>query len=239
MAASKGIHSGHRQRLKDRFLREGLDGFEKHNVLELLLFYAIPQRDTNPIAHALLNKFGTLSGVFEASIEELCTVDGISDHTATFLKLIPSVWRRASGEVRSDKCYDSLYKIGELLLNRYAGLTVETVMLVLLDNSWHILDIVKLAEGSVNQVRMDTRKLIEHAIRTNASMAVLAHNHPNGTLIPSTEDIVTTTEVANAFRAIRVEFLEHLLIANGRYEPLLSKTEGAFWQKSKSNAFYS
>ncbi len=238
MAEKKGIHSGHRQRLKERFLREGLDGFEKHNMLELLLFYTIPQKDTNPIAHALLDRFGTLSGVFSASIEELCTVSGVSEHTATLIKLIPEIWRNAACEIRPDVRYDSVDKLGRLMVDRFAGLTVETVILVLMDNSWHIIEMVKLAEGSVNQVRMDTRKLIENAIRTNASMALLAHNHPNGTLVPSTEDIVTTTDVANAFRTIRVEFLEHLLIADNQYMPLLSKTEGVFWQKCKTNAFY-
>lgn len=238
MAEKKNIHSGHRQRLKERFLREGLDGFEKHNILELLLFYTIPQRDTNPIAHALLNRFGSLSGVFSASLEELCTVNGVSEHTATLIKLIPEIWRNAACEVLPDVRYDSVDKLGRLLIDRFAGMTVEVIFLVLMDNSWHILEIVKLGEGSVNQVRMDTRKLIEHAIRTNAAMAVLAHNHPNGTLVPSPEDMVTTTEVAHAFRTIRVEFLEHLLIAGNRYEPLLSKAEGVFWQKSKTDAFY-
>lgn len=238
MAEKKGIHSGHRQRLKERFLREGLDGFEKHNMLELLLFYTIPQKDTNPIAHALLDRFGSLGGVFSASVEELCTVNGVSEHTATLIKLIPEMWRNVACELRPDVRYDSVDKLGRLMLDRFAGLTVETIILVLMDNSWHILEIIKLGEGSVNQVRMDTRKLIEHAIRTNAAMALLAHNHPNGTLVPSPEDLVTTTAVAAAFQTIHVEFLEHLLVAGNRYLPLLSQTEGVFWQKSKTNAFY-
>lgn len=238
MAEKKSIHSGHRQRLKERFLRDGLDGFEKHNMLELLLFYTIPQKDTNPIAHALLDRFGSLGGVFSASVDELCTVNGVSEHTATLIKLIPEMWRNVACEIRPDVRYDSVNKLGRLMIDRLSGLTVETIILVLMDNSWHILEIIKLGEGSVNQVRMDTRKLIEHAIRTNAAMALLAHNHPNGTLVASPEDLVTTTAVAAAFQTIRVEFLEHLLVAGDRYLPLLSQTEGVFWQKSKTNAFY-
>ncbi|MBQ4599019.1 MAG: RadC family protein [Clostridia bacterium] len=238
MAEKKSIHSGHRQRLKERFLRDGLDGFEKHNMLELLLFYTIPQKDTNPIAHALLDRFGSLGGVFSASVDELCTVSGVSEHTATLIKLIPEMWRNVACEIRPDVRYDSVNKLGRLMIDRLSGLTVETIILVLMDNSWHILEIIKLGEGSVNQVRMDTRKLIEHAIRTNAAMALLAHNHPNGTLVASPEDLVTTTAVAAAFQTIRVEFLEHLLVAGDRYLPLLSQTEGVFWQKSKTNAFY-
>ena len=238
MAEKKGIHSGHRQRLKERFLRDGLDGFEKHNMLELLLFYAIPQRDTNPIAHALLDRFGSLQGVFSASVEELCTVDGISEHTATLIKLVPSIWRNAACEIQNDIRYDSLHKIAGLLLKHFAGLTVETALLVLMDNNWHILDIKKVAEGSVNQVHLDTRKLIELAIRANASMVLLAHNHPNGTLVPSPEDMATTTTIARAFNTIHVEFLEHLLIAGNDYIPLVSQCQGVFWQKSKTDAFY-
>lgn len=235
----KHPHGGHRARLKERFLREGLGGFEKHNILELLLFFGIPQRDTNPIAHALLKRFGSLSGVFEASVEELCTVDGVSEHTATLLKLIPEVNRAALCEVRdSDKRYDTLNKIGELLLRYYAGLTVETVTLLLLDNSDRVIDLVKICDGSVNRVQFDTRKLVEQALRPRVSRVVLAHNHPNGTAVPSAEDMETTAAVAGAFRTVNVEFLEHLLIAGDRFEPLLSKCQGIFWSRRRSRAFY-
>ena len=234
----KNLHSGHRERVKERFLRDGLDGFEKHNILELLLFYSIPQRDTNPIAHELINRFGSLRGVFDASIEELCTVNGVSRHTAALIKLVPSVWGMVASEVDNSEVYDSISKLGRLLVKRYAGVTIETVFLVLLDNSWHIIDIVNLGEGSVNRVGIDTRKIIECCIRKNASMALLSHNHPNGVLIPSSEDITTTEVLAKAFKTIHVDFLEHLLIADGKYETILSKTEGVLWQRVNKEEFY-
>lgn len=227
---AENLHGGHRQRLKQRFLENGADGFEKHQLLELLLFFGIPQKDTNPIAHKLLNQFGTIRGVLEASAEELCEVDGVSEHTATLLKLVPAIWKVAASEIDTTARYDSLNKIGQLLVKRYAGITVETVFLVLLDRSWHIIDIVNLGEGSVKQVRLDTRKLIEVTIRKNAAMALLAHNHPNGNLVPSADDLATTEEVARVFRSIHVDFLEHLLIADGRFDPLLTKTEDVFWK---------
>ena len=97
--AQKNVHSGHRQRVKERFLRDGLDGFEMHNALELLLFYSIPREDTNTIAHDLINRFGSLRAVFEAPIDELCTINGVGEHTATMIKLIPAIWSKATSEV--------------------------------------------------------------------------------------------------------------------------------------------
>ena len=88
------LHEGHRQRLKERFLREGLDHFEPHTVLELLLFYAVPQRDTNELAHRLIARFGSLDAVFDAAFDELCAVEGIGRNTATLLKLVPDLTRR-------------------------------------------------------------------------------------------------------------------------------------------------
>ena len=233
----KNVHGGHRARVKDRFLRDGLDGFEKHNVLELILFYALPQRDTNPIAHALIERFGSVRGVMEASVSELCKVDGVSEHTATLLKLIPASCRYAAKEVDTGERFDSLTKLGRKLVKCYAGLTVETIMLVLMDNCGRIIEIVKLGEGSVNQVRLETRKMVEHALRTTASMAVLAHNHPNGSLAVSTEDITTTEVVAKTFEAISVEFIDHLLIVGDKFEPIWSTQRGVLWQR-RSEAFY-
>ena len=227
----ENVHGGHRQRLKDRFLQHGAEGFEKHQLLELLLFFGIPQKDTNPIAHKLLDRFGSIGGGLGASVDDLCTVDGVSTHTATLIKLLPAIWNVAACEVDTSKRYDNVNKIGELLVKRYAAVKVETILLVLLDDYWHILDIVNLNEGSAGKVTLDTRKLVETTIRKNATKALLAHNHPNGNIVPSSDDLITTEKVAEAFKTIHVDFIEHLLVAGNRFEPLLAKTEGAFWRE--------
>ncbi len=236
--ADRNVHAGHRQRLKDRFLKNGAEGFEKHQLLELLLFYGVPLKDTNPIAHRLINRFGGLRAVFEASFDELCAVDGVSAHTATLIKLIPCVWGMAASEVDNTAQYNSISKVGKMLVDRYSAITVETILLVLFDNSWHIIDVVKVGEGTVNQVNIDTRQLIEVTIKRNASMVLLAHNHPNGDIIPSVDDLSATVDISKLFASIHVDFLEHLLVVGNRFEPLLSKTQGKFWQRTDKSEFY-
>lgn len=194
------MHKDHRKHTKDRFLSEGLDSFEPHNVLELLLFYSIPQKDTNETAHMLINRFGSLSAVFDAPYDDLLTVPGISEHSATLIKLIPAISRRYAMEKNSKVTkLSSIEDIGKYLVARYLGVTEETVLLLLLDNKFGLIDCVKVHEGSVNSSAITMRKLIETALFKRASMVVLAHNHPSGVALPSSDDLFTTQQVKRAF----------------------------------------
>lgn len=234
------MHEGHRNRLKDRFLKEGLDGFEPHNVLELLLFYSIPQKDTNEIAHMLINKFGSVSDVFDADVQALMSVPGIKSHSAVLLKLIPEIARYyyEAADEKHDQ-YDNVDKIGKMLVNKYVGITTETVFLLLFDNKYKLIDCIKAHEGSVNSVQITPRKLIEHAIFKRASMAVLAHNHPGGVPIPSSEDINTTCVLKSAFDLVGITLLEHILVAQNKYVPLLLRSSGLLRQYPAVSGFYS
>lgn len=216
------MHKDHRKHTKDRFLSEGLDSFEPHNVLELLLFYSIPQKDTNETAHMLINRFGSLSAVFDAPYDDLLTVPGISEHSATLIKLIPAISRRYAMEKNSKVTkLSSIEDIGKYLVARYLGVTEETVLLLLLDNKFGLIDCVKVHEGSVNSSAITMRKLIETALFKRASMVVLAHNHPSGVALPSSDDLFTTQQVKRAFALVEIGMLAHIIVAGDTFTNIL------------------
>lgn len=216
------MHKDHRKHTKDRFLSEGLDSFEPHNVLELLLFYSIPQKDTNETAHMLINRFGSLSAVFDAPYDDLLTVPGISEHSATLIKLIPAISRRYAMEKNSNVTkLSSIEDIGKYLVARYLGVTEETVLLLLLDNKFGLIDCVKVHEGSVNSSAITMRKLIETALFKRASMVVLAHNHPSGVALPSSDDLFTTQQVKRAFDLVEIGMLAHIIVAGDTFTNIL------------------
>jgi DNA repair protein RadC len=217
------MHENHRKRMKERFLREGITHFEPHNVLELLLFYSIPQKDSNELAHTLIDRFGSLTGVFEAAYTDLIEIDGVKEHTATLIKLIPELAQRYVSESASvqGQFLPTLAKIGEYFKAKYIGITKETVFLLLMDNKYKVIDCVKIYEGSVNSAAITMRKLIEITLEHKASTAVLAHNHPAGLPIPSPDDIFTTNEAARAFSLMGINFPAHILVAGDKYINIL------------------
>ena len=216
------IHENHRERIKRRFLIEGLDNFEPHNVLELLLFYSIPQRDTNELAHKLIERFGSLSEVFDASFDDLISVPGIKEHSAVLIKMVPALSRRYALEKNHTTApLSSMEKIGEYLVNKYVGINVDTVFLLLLDNKFNLIECVKVHEGSVNSSAITLRRLIETALFKRASMAVLAHNHPSGVALPSSDDLFTTREIKRAFDLMEIKLLAHMIVAGNTYLDIL------------------
>ena len=216
------IHRGHRQRLKARFLREGIDGFDEHTMVELLLFFGMPYKDTNNIAHALIERFGSLSGVLDARYEQLLSVEGVGENVATLIKLSPAVSRvYLSQKENVTGALDNIEKLGRMLVSRYRGVSVETVYLMLLDNAFRLISIEKVYEGSVNSAQISSRRLAEMALLNNAAMVVLSHNHPGGIAIPSTDDINTTGMLSNMFDSIGAPMLEHVLVAGESFTPII------------------
>ena len=229
MANKENVHGGHRERLKNRFLEEGLEHFDEHQVLELLLFYCIPRQDTNPIAHALLEHFGSLSQVMEAAPSELKKVAGMGEASATFLSLFNAFNRyyqvnRASSLV----ILNTLEQCGQYLMPFFYGRRNETVYLLCLDAKCKVLCCKEVGEGSVNSAAVPIRRVVEMALGANATSVVLAHNHPSCLAFPSDEDQLTTRQLAVALAAVDITLVDHMIMADdefvslrqsGRYNP--------------------
>ena len=215
---TESIHKGHRERLKQRFLEEGLDNFTEIQVLELLLFYAIPRSDTNPLAHALLEHFGSLAQVLEADVEELKKVPGIGDHAATLLALVIDLCRYYQVTcAQQTEILTTLDACGKYLVPRFFGRTRETVFLLCLDAKCKVLCCKEIGEGSVNTAAISVRKVVETALSANATTVILAHNHPSGIAVPSNEDIQTTQRIAAALSAVEIHLADHIVVADGDY----------------------
>lgn len=223
----KHDHYGHRQRLKNRFLTEGLERFENHNILELLLFYSIPQRDTNEIAHRLINHFGSLAAVFDASPEELVKVKGISDNSATLIVLMSELFKAYSRDRLETRKLEGRENVERYIVDRLEREKVEKVMLVCVDNRFRRVYDVVMSDGTANFASVDKRKIAELVLRHNASGVVIAHNHPGGFALPSNEDIATTVELQKILSGIGVTLIDHVIVCPDDYVSLASSTRFA------------
>ena len=216
------LHNGHRQRVLDRFRKEGIDSFSPHNILEMVLFYSIPRMDTNEIAHRLIDRFGSVAGVFDAPESELLKVDGIGDRSAAFLKMIPQLARYYMTEKAEDKIITSSRDAGEYLLPRYIGRTTEAVMVICLDNKNKVISTQVVHEGNVNTAEISIQAIATAALSCNATSVIVAHNHPGGLSLPSNEDIKTTEVICRTLSALNIKVLDHIIIADNDFVSLAS-----------------
>lgn len=215
MAETGNIHGGHRTRLREQFLQTGLDSMSDVQVLELMLFFAIPRRDTNPIAHRLLERFGSLSAVLEAPVTELLRVEGVGENAAMLLSLIPQCARRhLIDRVRFERVLDTTEKAGRYLLPFFHGERDEVVYLLCLDAKCKVLDCRLLFRGGVNTAGVSVRKIVEAALTCNATSVVLAHNHVSGIALPSREDEATTRQLRVALDAVGILLADHIVVAD-------------------------
>ena len=222
-------HADHRQRMKDRFLENGLDIFDEHQVIELLLFFGIPRRDTNVIAHRLIKRFGSLRDVLDAPYEELLTVDGIGEHAATLIKLSAELSRRyLLSESLDTERFDTVDKLGKFLINLFLGKRNEEVYLLTFNGKMEMLSCDKLADGLSNLVSFSVKPLIESAILTHASGIVLAHNHPGGIASPSGSDISLTDQLMYMCDQISIPLIEHFVVAGNSYYPIIKRRDDEY-----------
>ena len=213
-----GIHDGHREKKRQQFLQHGLDSFADHEVLELLLFYAIPRKDTNPIAHALMDRFGSLDAVLSAPVEELCRVNGVGPAAAALLKLTPQVYRRSRmAAAERERVLNSSQRAGDYLLELFTGETAEVLYELCLDRKGKLLACRRVGEGGVSSINVDLRKIVENALLTGASGVILSHNHPSGIALPSADDCAATVRVKEALKTVGLVLVDHIVVADGDY----------------------
>ena len=213
---------GHRQRVKERFAREGLHNFTDLDVLELLLFYAQPRRDTRDTARQLLDQFGTLEAVMKADTLSLYEIPGVGPETAALLHLIPELSARfmREREVPKNKrrklqLLNSSSSSKKYIESWFVDRTEEALVLFCLDAQLRLRGELVVAEGNANAVALDLRKIIRFAMARNATAALLAHNHPGGTARPSPEDREVTRRVAEALKTVDITLVDHVIITEG------------------------
>jgi len=208
-------HRNHRQRKKEQFRVHGLDAFADHEALELLLYYALPRVDTNPIAHRLLAQFGTLEKVFSATAEELAAVEGVGENAATLITLLLPLYRRIyTSPVHNPIILNSSERANEYFQKLFFGEMEEVLYEACLDKKGKLLRCFRVNRGSADSVDLNMRHIVENALKTAASAVILAHNHPSGIALPSADDNATTLSAYDALRTVGVELIDHLIVAD-------------------------
>lgn len=213
-------HQNHRQRLKNTALENGFGSLDDLTLLELLLTYALPRRDTRPLAAELLNKFGSLSAIIDADNTELEKVSGISRHTAIMFKCCLELSRRI-GCAEHELSFESGSVAGKYLKSYFAGETREKVAVLTLTPSGSLIGSYTVQYGSINSASFTIRSVTEIALKDDSNKIILAHNHPDGALFPSDADLSTTDRVAKALIINNITLCEHYIITKDGYLGIL------------------
>lgn len=212
---SQNPHKNHRARLRETFRKAGAERMPDHNLLELLLFYSIPRKDTNELAHRLISAFGSLNRVFDASYEQLLEIEGMGESSALLISMIPSICKRyidgsVSGKINLSEPEDVM----RYAVKRYYGNNkVETFYMLCLDAVGNLVNCCKLGEGTSGSVVVDKRNVLETAFRNNADKVIFIHNHPNGIAAPSKNDLQMTTDFASVLLGVGIRLSDHIIVA--------------------------
>lgn len=218
-------YEGHRERLREKYLQGGYFAFHEYEVLELLLTYVIPRKDTKPIAKDLIEKFGSLDGVVTASIEELCSISGIKENSAIFVKLLGDLSKNLyKGEIKKEgiqlKDKNSLIRY---LRSEIGFSSREEFRVIFLNNYNMLVGSETLFIGTIDKSAVYPREIVEKVLYYKAKGIIFAHNHPSGNLRPSKQDIQITEHMQEALDLIDVKLLEHIIITQDGYFSFLEE----------------
>jgi len=215
--------------MRDRALNEGFSSFADHELLEYLLFHTVPRVDTNPTAHALLQEFGSIKAILEASDDELCRVSGVGEKSALMFSLMIEFLRRYEAEFyRKQPTYCAMSDVVQYLHPKFYGINVERLYLMMFNNRMNLIDCVMLSEGNVNCTEASIRKITELVLNKRVSSVLLAHNHPDGLAVPSSEDIHLTDVLNSHLGMLGIVLVEHIIFAGMNYQPIMKQRSGTF-----------
>ena len=211
--ASQSIHSGHRKRMRQKYQKIGIENFEEHEILEILLYYALPMKDTNQLAHSLINQFGSIAGVLDAPHDVLFNTE-LSENAVFLLKFLPDLLSLYMNErFNYNNKVLTVDKLPEKFINKFLGKNEEITYLLLLDSKFREIYCGIISKGTKNATDMNIQKICELAVHHKANYAIIAHNHPSGNTLPSNADIVATTKLYQSLFSIGVLLLDHFVVA--------------------------
>ena len=216
----KLIHKGHRQRMRHKFSEFGARFFDTYELLEMLLYYTVPVKDTNPIAKMLLARFGSLDGVFSASEAELTEVDGIGAASAKMIKTISEFMDFCASDIpiNEDRLkFDDYYVLGEYITECFREYDTNVQLMFSFDNSMNLIGVDKIYDLDFSSGAVQPGAFVDAAVRRNASVVVLAHNHPHGPLYPGEADMRTNYNLDIAFYNLGIVFTEHYIVCGNRF----------------------
>lgn len=206
------VHEGHRARMRKRFRETGFEGFNEHEIIEMLLFYTCPRKDTNELAHILINEFGSIAGIMNADYEELIKINNITENTATLFKMIPKFLPLYYNSRPEEAVFTNSDALKKMFSTYFVGLTHEEFRLACFDNNLHMISNIMISSGAPSSTTVNIRKIVEETLRTKAAFTAVAHNHPQGDTLASAEDIEATKQINAAMRFIDVELIDHIIV---------------------------
>ncbi len=212
------VHKNHRKRMRKRFLEQGFEGFADHEILEILLYYAIPRINTNPLAHEILKKYKTLYNVFNAPVSELTKFEGLGEAGANFLKMIPAISRLYESTLcENELLLHNTEAIGQYAVSLLKGQKNEKFALICVNSNRRVRWGGIILEGTIDQIEAYPREVAKEVLKHNAKTVIFAHNHTNGSIMPSEADKNATRVLADVLKGIGVVTLDHIIVSQNRY----------------------
>lgn len=222
----QNLNAGHRDRMREELMKAGPEALPDYKILEMLLFYGIPRKDTRLIAKTLLNTFGSISGVLEADVTDLKNVTGMTTNAACLIKLVLPLAKRYT-DSKADKAgyLHSFEEIGEFVAAQFFTVSNERAILICMDRAGKVLSVKVLAEGDFDSAGISIRTIIGHILQTGATSVALAHNHPSGIALPSAEDVCVTRQIKDALKVVSVNFVDHVIVSGNDYVSMAQSEE--------------